>query len=80
MKKILGLLMILTGIILGFYVGIWVFLIGGIMEVIEAMRAEQLIALDVAIGIAKFLCAGLAGWVSALFLILPGMAFISMDG
>jgi len=76
MKAIIGILMILSGIVLGFYVGIWLCFVGGIIDVIAAVQAEQLVAMDVAIGIAKFMFAGLAGWLSALFLIIPGMAFL----
>ena len=76
MKAIIGILMILSGIVLGFYVGIWLCFVGGIIDVIAAIQAEQLVAMDVAIGIAKFMFAGLAGWLSALFLIIPGMAFL----
>jgi len=76
MKAIIGILMILSGIVLGFYVGIWLCFVGGIIDVIAAVQAEQLVAMDVAIGIAKFMFAGLAGWLSALFLIIPVMAFL----
>ncbi len=37
--------------------------IGGIIQVVEVIRAEQLIALDLALGIARIVFAGLIGWI-----------------
>lgn len=80
MKALIGILMILCGITLGLYVGIWVCFIGGIVDVIASIRAEELIAMDVAIGVAKFIFAGVAGWFSACLLVIPGMAFLASGG
>lgn len=72
MKKCIGLLMIVVGVVLGFYVGGWIFFVGGIVDSIAAIRAEALIPMDVAIGVGKIFFAGLAGMVSGLLLCLPG--------
>lgn len=66
MKFIVGLLMVICGIALGLYVGLWVCFIGGIIDVIEAS------AMSVAVGGAKIILAGIAGRVSALSLAIPG--------
>ena len=50
-----------VGVALAAYVGVWVCFIGGIVDVIEAIRAETLIAMDVAIGVAKVMFAGVLG-------------------
>ena len=76
MKLIIGLLMVVAGIVLGLYVGLWVCFIGGIVQVIEQLRAEDLVAMKVAIGIAKVVFAGLVGVLSGLVLFLPGSALI----
>lgn len=78
-KQIFGLLMIVFGIIAGLYVGIWVCFIGGIVGVISEVRAEHLSAVNVAISVAKVVLAGLAGWISAMPLIIPGFGMINMD-
>ena len=67
-----GLGLIVLGVIVGLYVGFWVCLIGGIVQVIEAVRAKDLIAFEVAVGVARIFFAGLAGYVSALLFIIPG--------
>lgn len=76
MEKIIGVLLIIGGIVLGLYVGVWVCFVGGIVQIIEQIRADNLIALQVGIGIAKMVFAGVAGWLSAIMLILPGVALI----
>jgi hypothetical protein len=79
MKIVMGLLMVISGIILGVYVGVWIMLIGGIVQVIEQVRSEHLDAVRVGFGIVQILLAGLTGILSAMFLIIPGMAVLSTD-
>jgi uncharacterized membrane protein len=79
MKALIGLGMILASIVVGLYVGIWVCFIGGIVQVIEAMRAPELSSWTVAVGVAKIFFAGLAGWLSAALLFFPGAALIESD-
>jgi len=79
MKALIGVLMILGGIALGAYVGVWLCFIGGIVDVIEQIRAEELEAMAIAIGIAKVIFAGAAGWLSAFILIIPGAALVNSD-
>lgn len=74
MKSIFGLVMIVGGIVLGLYVGLWLMFIGGIVQIIEAIRAPELVAMSVAIGVVKIIFAGISGGLSALVLILPGNA------
>ena len=76
MLKVAGALMIVGGAALGLYVGVWLCFIGGIVDVITEIRAEQLNALNVAIGIAKTMFAGLFGWLSAFAMIVPGMVLL----
>ena len=77
MKRLLGALMILGGIAFGFYVGLWVCFIGGIVQLINEIKSpEAVVAINIALGVAKIVFAGLAGWVSALVLIVPGWAMV----
>ena len=77
MNKIIGASMIVAGIILGIYVGVWVCFIGGIVGIIKVIRAPELIAMDVAINVGKIMLSGLATWVSVLILAVPGFAIFS---
>lgn len=78
-KLILGVLLIVAGIAAALYVGVWLCLIGGIVQFIEAVKATPVPALDVAMGIARVLCAGLAGVLTAVVAIFPGFALLSSD-
>lgn len=75
-KFCIGLLLCFIGAVLGLYVGIWVCFVGGIVDLINQIKAPELSALTVAIGLAKVFFAGVAGWLSAFFFIVPGAAFI----
>lgn len=77
MKTFIGFAMVVAGILLGAYVGVWVCFIGGICDVIEQVRSEHIEALGVAIGVAKVVFSGLVGQVSAIVLVVPGLAIAS---
>lgn len=76
MKLVIGILMVIVGVMVGLYVGLWLCFIGGIVNLIEAVRSENLIAMDVVIGVAKIVCAGAAGSFSAFVLCIPGFLMI----
>ncbi len=65
MNTIIGILLIVGGVILGLYVGIWVCFIGGIVDIIHCIQNEDFAAMILAIGIAKVVFAWFAGWASA---------------
>ena len=76
MRDIIGIGLIIVGIIFGIYAGIWWAFIGGIVDIIEQVRAEDLSAIAVAIGVVKILFAGVIGWGCAFILIIPGRYMI----
>lgn len=78
MKMIVGFTMIVGGAILGLYVGVWVCFIGGTVDVIEAIKAPALSGMTVAIGVAKVVFSGLAGWLSVALLALPGWLMLDI--
>jgi len=75
-KTIFGLLLILLGIVLGLWLGVWVCFIGGIVQILEAFKHSPIIALDVAISMAKILVASSVGRLSAMFPIAFGLAIL----
>ena len=79
MKQAVGMLMILAGIALGLYVGLWLCLIGGIVQIINAVKAPEVNALDVAFGICRIILTSFAGSISAMLLIIPGFAIVNDD-
>lgn len=75
--KIVGLLMMIAGVLFGVYAGFWWAFIGGIVDVISAVRAPELDAMSIAIGIMKVMFAGLIGFGTAFVCVLPGYALIN---
>jgi hypothetical protein len=71
-----GTLLCILGVALGLYVGLWWAFIGGIVQVIEEIRAPELSALGVAIGVIKVMFAGFVGLISALCFVMPGATMI----
>lgn len=76
MKTILGLLLILGGLAAGLYVGVWLMLIGGIVDIVNQIKAPDTNALALAIGVAKIVFAGAVGWLAGIVPALFGFALI----
>ena len=77
MKLILGVLLVLAGIALGLYVGVYLMLIGGIVGIIEQIKAPEIDAMTLALNIVKIPFAGFTGVLSAFVLIIPGFGLIA---
>lgn len=75
-KLVLGAVLCIAGVALGLYAGLWWAFIGGIVDVITEIRAPELSAMGVALGIVKVLFAGVIGWLAALLLLVPGIGMI----
>jgi predicted esterase YcpF (UPF0227 family) len=69
MKTAIGLLLVVCGVALGLYCGLWLAFIGGIVQIIEAIKASPVEAMGIAIGIVKIVFAGFIGTVSAMLLV-----------
>lgn len=77
MKTVIGVLMCIAGIALGLYAGVWWAFIGGIIDIINEIKAVDTNAMNIAIGCVKVLFAGAIGGLSAFALIAPGAALIN---
>lgn len=76
MWNIFGFVMIAVGILLGLYVGGWVLFVGGIVQVIEAIKATPVEALDIAVGILRVVAAMAVGTLIAAAGVFFGARFI----
>lgn len=72
MKSLVGLLMCIAGVCLGLYVGLYLCFVGGIIDLIHQVRSPDLSASAVAWDIVRIMFAGVAGWISAFVLLVPG--------
>jgi ABC-type dipeptide/oligopeptide/nickel transport system permease subunit len=77
-KLIIGIVLILFGIALGGFLGLYFCLYGGIVQVINGIK-DSWNAIPIAIGVARVLCTSLVGSVSALALILPGWTLLMKE-
>ena len=73
MKKIIGMIVIVIGICLAFYISGYLMFFHGIIQIIEQVQAKELVQTVLAIGIIKVMFATVAGAV-----IVQTSMFISM--
>lgn len=66
-KLCIGILLAIAAVAGGLYVGIWLCLVGGIVQVIEGAKATPVSSMDVALGVVRFMFAGLSGVLTFLF-------------
>lgn len=79
MKAIFGILLMVAGVFFGLYIGLWVCFIGGIVQIIDAIKATPVEAMDIAIGIVRIIFAAAAGGISAFVAVLPGFALLQAN-
>lgn len=81
--KIIGVILMVLGAGLGLYVGVWLMFIGGILDLVEYVNLlvddSSPDAMLIVWGILKMVFASLAGYVSAVALILPGFALLNKN-
>lgn len=78
MKTLIGFLIIIGGIALALYLGGYLCLIGGIVQVIHS-ATPTVDAWGIAWGVARVLCAGLVGGITFWGCALVGGAVIAVD-
>lgn len=74
MKNVIGLIMVLGGVVLGLYMGVYVCFIGGIMSIVDGIQASPMDGLIIGWGFVKIFAASLVGWLSAAVFMIPGWA------
>lgn len=74
MKMILGVLVILAGVIAGIYVGVWVMFIGGIVMIVDAIKANPVDGVDIGLGLLRVCFSAVAGWLTVIFTVTVGAA------
>lgn len=64
MKKVIGILIAIAGIILGIYVGIWLMLVGGIIQIVNSINPIN--GLGIALGILRIIFCEVGGFIAWL--------------
>jgi hypothetical protein len=68
----LGWLLVIAGVCLGAYTGIWWALVGGVVDLIEVIKAPVTTASAVGVGMLKIVASGLIGWATVMVAVIPG--------
>ena len=76
MKGLLGLLLCVGAVVVGLYVSFWVCLIGGIVGIIDSVKATPVMAHKLAWSILKMIFFAPAGWAALFLLAIPGRKLI----
>lgn len=71
--------MMVAGVVIGLWFGLWWALIGGIVEIVGEIRAEQMQAGHLAWSILRVMLSGAIGYISAAILFLPGFVLANKD-
>lgn len=74
MQAIIGLILMILGILLGLYLGVWVLFIGGILQFFGSLIPLNLIG--IAWGLIRFFLSGLVGWGIFVFCMFIGACLI----
>lgn len=69
--KWLGWVLVVAGACLGAYMGVWWALVGGVVDLIEAIKAPVTTASAVGVGLLKIAASGLIGWGTVVVAVLP---------
>ena len=77
MKSYIALGILILGVLLSVYLGVWVMFIGGIAQVINSLKETPVNAMGFAIGAARFFLAALTGWTT--FMITLGIVKVVGD-
>lgn len=72
-KYILGGAIIAAGIAYSIYLGVWIMLIGGIIQIVNAVQASPIVGSEIAFGIAKIVFCELAAAIAYVSIIVGGL-------
>jgi len=79
MKTVLGLALLVIGVAFGLYVGIWWAFIGGIIQIVEVLKAPEINSFSLAIGLLRVTSASLIGSVSAIVFVVPAINLLELN-
>ena len=77
--KYFGLLMMVAGVAVGLWCGVWWAFIGGIAGIVGEVRAEAIDGVRLALLILRVMFAGFITYTVSTILVLPGFLFWSKD-
>jgi uncharacterized membrane protein HdeD (DUF308 family) len=76
--KYVGVFLVIAGMAAAIYLGGYLMLIGGIVQIVEAVKMDDIPAASVAWGVARVLLAGFTAGICVLITFVPGAALLGM--
>ncbi len=61
-KQCLGGAIVGLGILAGLFMGVWIMLVGGIVQIAEAIKSDPVSAGNLFVGVVRFAFSGIVGW------------------
>ncbi|MFW6173109.1 MAG: hypothetical protein ACOC5T_05135 [Elusimicrobiota bacterium] len=81
MKKIVGVILIITGIAIGLYVGVWECFAGGVADIINVIKSDcQASPSMVLLPLIKITFSSFIGFISSFIGIIPGIVLMNYRG
>ena len=77
-KSVLGIILIILGTGLAVFVGLYLCLFGGVVQIVNGIK-DSWDAIQIAIGVVRVLCTGVAAGISITFLCVPGFYLLTND-
>lgn len=74
MKAIIGVLLIVSGIAFGLWVGLWWAFVGGIIDIVNAVQTSPIPGESIAWGIVKILSSACIGTIA--FIVVAGAVYV----
>lgn len=82
MNKLFGVLLIMLGVVLGLYVGVWILFVGGILDLVDVVNLliddSGLDGMLVVWGVLKMMFAGFVA-ICAYVGVIPGVHLLTKD-
>jgi len=79
MRKTIGILVIVLGVILALYVGGWALFYDGIFDIVKAIDSNTVTAMVVGIGVIKVSVGSIVGWLIFYFWWVVGFLIWGFD-
>lgn len=77
LRKFLGFVLIIAGIVAGFYVGFWLCFVGGIIQMVTTCKLPIIPATGIAWGVGKIVLSGFFG--SVCFVVISGLGISLLE-
>lgn len=76
LKLVFGVLLVLAGVGLGWYIGFWVMFVGGIVQAADALKSSPASSWGLAVGLSRIFLSSIIGYIVGMCIVIPGLTLI----